>query len=342
MKRKSSTYRILRNTYLVLLVLIAVMAIGVLGYYFIEDYSWLESFYMTVITISTVGFKEVKPLSPAGQLFTAFMIIGSFGTFAYGISVITRSVLNGELAEYFKLYRLEKTIENLSDHVIVAGYGRNGRRAAQKLRAYGTDFLVIENDEEIINQYLQGNGTLFIDGDASEDQSLVDANIKSAKALICTMGKDSDNVYTVITAKQLNPGIKVISRASTLSAEAKLRAIGTDYVVMPEGVGGAHMATLVMSPGIVEFLDTLSVEGSSAINLEEVEVSQLTNLTEGIELKDLALRQKTGCTVIGIRTPEGDFIINPGADQKIEPNSRLFVLGKPEEISDLNKFLQDG
>lgn len=342
MKTASSTHKVLRNTYLVVLVLIGVMALGMLGYYFIEDFTWLESFYMTVITISTVGFKEVRPLSPGGQLFTAFLIIGSFGTFAYGISVITRAILNGELAEYFKLYRLEKTIEKLSDHVIIAGYGRNGRRAAQKLRAYGSEFVVIESDDEIINQHLRGGDILFIEGDASEDNSLVSANIKAARALICTLGKDSDNVYTVITARQLNQDIKVISRASTLSAEGKLRAIGTDHVVMPEGVGGAHMATLVMSPGIVEFLDTLSVEGSSAINLEEIEVSQLTNLTEGLELKDLALRQKTGCTVIGLKTPEGEFIVNPGADQKIAPNSRLFVLGKPHEISDLNKFLQHG
>ena len=333
---------VLRNTYLVIFVLISVMTIGVIGYYIIEDYSLLESFYMTVITISTVGFKEVRPLSPAGQLFTSFLIIGSFGTFAYGISVITRSILNGELAAYFKIYRLEKTIENLEDHVIIAGYGRNGRRAAQKLKAYGTNFLVIEQDEEIISQHLRGGDILYIEGDASEDKSLVSANVKSARALICTLGKDSDNVYTVITARQINPNIKVISRASTLSAEGKLRAIGANYVVMPEGVGGAHMATLVMSPGVVEFLDSLSVEGSSAINLEEVEVSRLTKLTEGIKLSDLALRQKTGCTVIGLKTPEGDFVINPGAEQKIAPNSRLFVLGKPEEIEGLNKFLQHG
>lgn len=336
-----STHRVLRNTYMVLLVLVGVLLIGVTGYYFIEDYNLLESFYMTVITISTVGFKEVRPLSPAGQLFTSFLIIGSFGTFAYGISVVTRSILNGELAEYFKLYRLEKTIQNLEGHVIIAGFGRNGRRAAQKLKAYGSDFIVIENNEEIISQHLRGSNLLFIEGDASEDRTLLSANIKTARALICTLGKDSDNVYTVITARQLNSKIKVISRASTLSAEGKLRAIGTDHVVMPEGVGGAHMATLVMSPGVVEFLDSLSVEGSSAINLEEVEVSQLTNLTEGIRLRDLAIRQRTGCTVIGLKTPDGDFVINPDAEQRIEPNSRLFVLGKPEEISHLNKYLHD-
>jgi voltage-gated potassium channel len=341
MNKSSSTQRVLRNTYLVLLVLIGVMIIGVVGFYYIEDFTLMESFYMTVITISTVGFKEVRPLSPGGQLFTSFLIIGSFGTFAYGISVVTRSILNGELAEYFKLYRLEQTIQNLEGHVIIAGYGRNGRRAAQKLKAYGSDILVIENDEDIINQHLRGGNILFIEGDASEDRSLLDANIKTARAIICTLGKDSDNVYTVITARQLNPEIKVISRASTLSAEAKLRAIGTNHVVMPEGVGGAHMATLVMSPGIVEFLDSLSVEGSSAINLEEIEVSRLTNMTEGIKLKDLALRQKTGCTVIGLKTPDGDFVINPDADQRIEPNSRLFVLGKPEEIVGLNDYLHD-
>lgn len=342
MNRRLASNNVLRNTYLVLIVLLGVLCLGVIGFYYIEEYSLLESFYMTVITISTVGFKEVRPLSPPGQLFTSFLIIGSFGTFAYGISVVTRSILNGELAEYFKLYRLEQSIQNLSGHVIIAGYGRNGRRAAQKLKAYGSDFVVIEKDDFIIEEHLKGQGMLFIQGDASEDQTLIDANIETARALICTMGKDPDNVYTIITARQLNKEVRVISRASTLSAEGKLRAVGADYVVMPEGVGGAHMATLVISPGTVEFLDSLSVEGSSAINLEEIEVSQLTQLTESLKLKDLALRQKTGCTVIGVRTPEGDFIINPDADQEIEPNSKLFVLGKPQEIEGLNKFLQNG
>lgn len=334
-----SRFTIFRNLYFGLAALIGILAVGVLGYRFIEEYSILESFYMTVITVSTVGFKEVRPLSESGQIFTAFLIIGSFGIFAYAISTVTRSVLSGELGSYYKVYRLERRIETLEGHIIVCGYGRNGRRAASKLEAYGQDFVVIENDEQIINQYLKDSDTMFLIGDATKDEVLEKAGIRKAKSLLSTLSKDADNLYVVITARDLNPNMNIISRAATESADKKLKAVGANHVIMPEGVGGGYMATLVMAPNVVEFLDHLSIDGSSAINLEEVEVSQLTDRMDSMQLKDLALRQQTGCSIIGLKTPEGEYIINPGAESTITPNSRLFVLGKPEEIKHLYKIL---
>lgn len=316
-----------------------ILTVGVLGYRFIEDYTLLESFYMTVITVSTVGFKEVRPLSESGQIFTAFLIIGSFGIFAYAISTVTRSVLSGELGSYYKVYRLENKIQVLDRHVVVCGYGRNGRKAASRLKAYNQEFVVIENDDLIINQYLKDSETLYLIGDATKDEVLEKAGIKKAKSLLSTLSKDADNLYVVITARDLNRNINIISRAATESADKKLKAVGANYVVMPEGVGGGHMATLVMSPNIVEFLDNLSIDGSSATNLEEIEVSQLTDRLDSMHLKDLALRQQTGCTIIGLKTPEGDYIVNPGAETHITPHSKLFVLGKPEEIKHLYKIL---
>lgn len=332
-------YGVFRNLYFSLAALFSILAIGVMGFMFIEGYSWLESFYMTVITVSTVGFKEVRPLSDEGQLFTAFLIISSFGIFAYAISMLTRSVLSGELGSYYKVYRLESQIEKLSDHIIICGYGRNGRRAARKLSAYNQKYIVVENDEDIVQTYLFESETLYIKGDATQDEILERAGINRAKSILSTLSKDADNLYVMITARELNPNINTISRAANESAEKKLKAVGANHVVMPEGVGGAHMATLVMSPNIVEFLDYMSVEGSSAINLEEVEVRQLTDRMDSMELKDLALRQQTGCSIIGLKTPEGEYIINPGAGTRITPHSRLFVLGKPEEIKHLYKIL---
>ncbi len=334
-----SRFAMFRNLYLSLAALFAVLAAGVLGFMLIEEYSLLESFYMTVITLSTVGFKEVRPLTDNGQIFTAFLIISSFGIFAYAISVVTRSVLSGDLGAYYKVYRLQNQIEKLESHIIICGFGRNGRRAAKKLRAYKQDFVIIENNEDIVEQYLKGEDLLFIKGDATEDDVLISAGIHEAKSIITTLSKDADNLYVVITARELNKEINIISRAANISSEKKLKAVGANHVVMPEGVGGAHMATLVMNPNIVEFLEFISVEGSSSINLEEIEVSQITGSSESMQLKDLALRQKTGCTIIGLKTPSGEYIINPGADTIISHHSRLFVLGKPEEIKDLYKFL---
>lgn len=334
-----SRFTIFRNLYFALAALVGILTVGVLGYRFIEDYTLLESFYMTVITVSTVGFKEVRPLSESGQIFTAFLIIGSFGIFAYAISTVTRSVLSGELGSYYKVYRLENKIQVLDRHVVVCGYGRNGRKAASRLKAYNQEFVVIENDDLIINQYLKDSETLYLIGDATKDEVLEKAGIKKAKSLLSTLSKDADNLYVVITARDLNRNINIISRAATESADKKLKAVGANYVVMPEGVGGGHMATLVMSPNIVEFLDNLSIDGSSATNLEEIEVSQLTDRLDSMHLKDLALRQQTGCTIIGLKTPEGDYIVNPGAETHITPHSKLFVLGKPEEIKHLYKIL---
>ncbi len=331
--------KIFQTFYITLLVLCGLITLGVGGYMIIEGYNLSEAIYMTIITLSTVGFNEVRPLSESGRVFTSILIIGSFGTFAYGISVISRSVLTGELGRYLKLYRLEKTIRNLEGHTIICGYGRNGRRAAQKLKAYGEKFVVIENNEDIINQYLKEEGVLYLFGDATLDETLIDAGAKRARSILATLSKDADNLYVVITARSINQELRIISRASNVSAEKKLRTAGANAVVMPEGVGGAHMATLVVSPNIVEFLDFISIEGSSKINLEEIEVSQLTDGVDGLKINELGLRQKTGCSIIGLRTPEGEYIINPGGDTALTPNSRLFVLGNPEEIKALYKVL---
>jgi len=334
-------FKILKKLYLTFFLLLSILTIGIIGFILIEGYTVQEAFYMTVITLSTVGFMEVRPLSSVGQLFTSLLIITSFGTFAYGITVITRSVFSGELAFYYKRYRLESSIKKISSHVIVCGFGRNGRRAAKKLEAYGQKYVVVESDPQIVEEYLLSKGIPHVQGDATNDQVLNDAGIDKAKSIITTLSKDADNLYVVISARSLNKDIYVISRASNESAEKKLKAVGANSVVMPEGVGGAHMATLVMSPNIVEFLDHISVEGSSSINLEEIEVRQITGSLDSLLLKDLALRQKTGCTIIGLKTPEGEYVINPGGDMKITPHSKLFVLGKPEEIKGLYKFLNE-
>lgn len=311
------------------------MVIGVGGYMLMEGFSLLEAFYMTIITLSTVGFGEVQPLSPAGKWFTVFLIVCGFGTFVYGFTLVAEAVLSGELAVYIKRRRLDKTIENLSKHAIVCGYGRNGRRTYAKLKAYGIDAVVIEKDPHTIETYLAGKDVLYLDGDATQDEVLKQAGVEKARSLVSTLSKDADNLFVVISARSLNASIRLVSRASNDSTERKLRAVGVDSVVMPEAVGGAHMATLVKSPNIVEFLDHISVEGSSSINLEEVALREITQNQESCTLNDLQIRRKTGCTVIGIKTQEGEYQINPSSNAQLGPNSKLFVLGNPEQLATL-------
>ena len=330
---------VIRKTYLILLIIFILLLIGVGGYVFIEGYTLLEAIYMTVLALSTVGFNEVRPLSPVGQIFTSVLIVSSFGIFAYGLSVLTKSLLSGELTEHLKQRRLKKEIANLNNHVIVCGFGRNGRRAARKLIAYGQEVLVLENDPEVLERYSEAKDYHSLLVDATSDEGLKRAGIERAKAIITTLSKDADNLYAVITARGLNPKINIISRAANYNAEVKLKQVGANRVIMPENVGGAQMASLVVSPDLVEFLDHLSVEGDSNVNLEEVEVRQLTTAGGGMQLKDLAIRQKTGCSIIGLKTPKGQFIINPGSELEITPNSKLFVLGSHTEIMNLHSLL---
>ena len=294
---------------------------------------------MTIITVSTVGFGEVHSLSEAGQWFTSFLIIGSFGTFAFGLSSLTQAIISGELAKEFKKRQLDKAINKISDHVIICGYGRNGRRAHQKLKAYGQAVLIIEKDPKIIEQHLRSAEILFLEGDATEDVFLEQAGIARARALVSTLSKDADNLFVIISARNLNKNIRLISRASSESTEKKLRTVGADSVVMPERVGGGHMASLVVNPNTVEFLEHLSVEGSSSMNLEEIELSELIGQASSCSLDELEIRQKTGCTVIGIRNPDGQYQINPASDLILAARSKLFVLGTAEQIKSLNRLL---
>ncbi len=307
----------------------------------LEGYSFSEAVYMTIITLSTVGFKEVRELSAAGQWFTSFLIISSFGTFAYGLTVLAQALISGELIEDLKQRNLNKEIENSKDHVILCGFGRNGRRALRKLQAYGQKVLVIENNPQIIDQFLKPEGVLYLEADATDESVLERAGIERARALVSTLSKDADNLFVIISARTLNKKVRLISRASNESTEKKLRAVGADSVVMPEGVGGGHMASLVMNPDIVEFLEHLSIEGSSDSNLEEVPLSEFIGATASCTLTDLHIRQKTGCTIIGVKDPDGNYQINPDSNALLVPQSRLFVLGNADQIKALYKLLGD-
>jgi voltage-gated potassium channel len=332
--------RIFSRIYLAISLLALIIIIGMFGFMFLEDYSFPEAIYMTIITVSTVGFQEVQPLSDAGRLFTTFLIITSFGTFAYAVTAITTYIVGGEFKAYFKDYRVNKEVEQLKDHVIVCGYGRNGKQAIKKLTAHEQSFVVIETAKERVSQLRNAQKHLFVHGDATLDETLEKAGIKQAKALIAALPKDADNLFIVLSARQLNPDMTIISRASHDETYQKLKIAGADNVIMPDKVGGAHMASLVTTPDVVEFLDNISVEGSANINLEEISFDSLPADYQYKTIKDINARYHTGCTIIGFKTAEGEYVINPGADTELRPDSKLFVLGRPEQIHELNKLFK--
>ena len=325
--------------FLSLVFVTSVVIIGSVGYVVIEGYSWIEAFYMTVITVSTVGFREVQPLSDNGMIFTSVLIISSIGAFAYSISALTTYFVDGEYRNTFKAARLKKEIDKLNNHVIVCGYGRVGEMAVSELRDHDTKVVIIESDEKRC-EFIRQKGILVIEGDASKDENLEKAGVGTAKALISTMPIDSENLYVIMGARERNSDILLISRAYQLNSVHKLRVAGADNVIMPDKVGGAHMASLVAMPDVVEFLDHISIQGSDSINLEEIFMEQLPSAIKTLQLGDIIEQDRVGVNVVGLKRSSGEYEINPGPETEIDASCKLFVLGTAEQIRVLNRMIK--
>ncbi len=294
---------------------------------------------MTIITVATVGFQEVQPLSEAGRGFTIFLIITSFGTFAYAVSSISKYVIDGELNQYFKNYKVSAAIEKLDNHVIICGFGRNGKQAAHVLKKHNTRFVVVEQKKDIVAAINHKHADLILEGDSTQDEVLLKAGILRAKALITTLPIDADNLFIVLTARTLNPKLTIISRASEDNSDKKLKLAGADNVIMPDKIGGAHMASLVMKPDVMEFVDFITGQGGDNIRLEEITFENLSQEFQNKSIRELEIRNKSGANIIGFKTGNGDYVINPSADTKIIPDAKLFVLGTSEQILKLKELL---
>ncbi len=323
--------------YKAFLVFLLVIGIGVFGYMFLSDASFTNALYMTVITITTVGFGEIHPLTEKEKLFTIFLILMSIVSLGYAARVLTEYIANGEVFKKIKSKKVQKKLEKLKKHAVVCGYGRNGKQAAVKLRKFDKPFVVIENDDERIAE-LEEEGLLFVKGDATRDEILIKAGIQNAASLITALPSDADNLYVVLSSRQLNKEMTIVSRASNDSSDNKLRIAGATNVIMPDKLGGDHMASLLVTPDIVEFVDMLSVDSDDSMNLEEIIVEELPKEFLSKSIRDLDLRHKTGCTVIGFKTPDNRYVINPDADTKLLSESKLIVLGNAEQIRKLNKL----
>ncbi len=330
--------RYFKKLYIAIGLILSVLIIGIVGFISIEDYNFVDALFMTIITIGTVGYGEVKELDDAGKLFTSFLIIISITTFAYAISVITRYVIEGEFQTYFRHYKVNKEIRKLKGHVIVCGYGRNGRQACEQLRSGNVKFVAIESNPQIIAAMHEDENILFIEGDATKDEILIEAGLENARALITALPSDAANVFVVLTARDKNPKLKIISRASDDASEHKLKRAGADNVIMPDKIGGTHMAALVTKPDVLEFIDHIT--GRINIRLEEIHFSSLPETMQNKSIRELQIRNKTGANIIGFKTSEGDYVINPSPDTIMMRDAKLFVLGTEEQVAKFNEILK--
>ncbi len=307
------------------------LSIGISGYMLIEGYSFTEALYMTVITISTVGYREARPLSEAGMIFTSIYILLNLGLVAYIVTYVAHFVFEGELKHQYDIYINEKKLKAMKNHVIVCGYGRNGSKAVAELKRHGHQCVVIDMRGELAEE-LVGEVSGIVIGDASDENILTKAGLASARAIIIALPNDAENVYITLTAREVNPEIQIISRATSEQTQKKLYKAGAHTVVMPDSLGGKHMAQLITKPSVIRFLNLLEgVEGS--FKIEQFNYEDLKPEYQGKSIAEMNIRQQTGVSVVANQNKNGSFQINPKADTVLLPGGNFIILGTHDEIA---------
>ncbi|MFQ5602812.1 MAG: potassium channel family protein [bacterium] len=315
-----------------------ILFLGSVGYMIIEGWSPTEALYMTVITISTVGFQEVKPLSDVGRIFTLCMIVVGIATVGYGFGNIAAFFVEGEIKEIFKARKMNKVIGELKNHIIICGYGNEGRHAGEELQRSRVPFVVIEKEPELVAR-LRESGLLVIQGDATHDEVLIKAGIVTAKGLIAAVHEDADNVFLTLTARGFNPNLTIVARAADEAAVPKLFRAGATKVISSAEIGGRRMASVLLRPQVVNFLDVIMSDQELALRLEEFDIGEDSSFI-GKSIRDLHIRGRTGTLVIAFQRQGQPIAINPSADNVIQAGDVLIVLGNENQVEKLQQMVQ--
>lgn len=314
---------------------VGITILGTSGYTLIEGWSIVESFYMTMITVTTVGFNEVRELSTAGRMFTVALMILGVGTVFYGIAIIAEIRFEERIRQIFGRRKLVKELDKLENHHIICGYGRIGSTVAGEYARESLPHVVIENDESITS-HIDQEGKLVILGDATLDETLIEANVKTAKSLVCALPTDAENVFVTLTARALNPDLYILSRAALESSIGKMEAAGANRVVSPYIMGGMRMAQSVLRPKLAGFLDEVTSHATTDLDFDEVTVPEGSDLV-GMALRESKISQETGVYLLSIRHNSGEMRFNPGADFQIQAGDHLYALGTPAQVESLRK-----
>ena len=338
-KSHSSSYL---NIRIAVWVFLGTLGIGFIGFMFLEKLNWIDALYMTVITFSTVGFGTVHSLSEGGKIFASFIILLNIASFAYGLSVFSYYFIEGKLFQKMKTDLISRKIEKLSNHIIVCGMGRYGEEVVRHFIDHKMDFVIVEIQEARIRELEDQFGSLlYIQEDATHDDVLIQAGIKNASALITALPDDSDNVFIVLSARQLNPHLKIISRAYEAKSIRKIKLAGADHVIMPEHIGGFYMATLVSKPDAVEFFTFITNESNSDIGFEEIGYDELPESVRDKTIRESGIRNLTGANIIGFKDEKGRYIANPDPENRLTPNSSFIVLGNQKQLTSLRDMLKN-
>jgi voltage-gated potassium channel len=311
--------------------------IGIIGYHHLEDLNYFDSFYMTLITISTVGFTELKKFSTEGRILTSFIIICGWTSGAYTIGTLLKLLIEGELTKNYGRKKLLRQISHLKNHYIICGFGRIGSLIAQDLADNSHSVVVIENDPQL-DENNEDTRLFFLKGDATLEESLEQASIHTAKALITAVKSDSDNVFITLTARSINPSIYILSRASDSKTEQKLKRAGASKVILPYIIGGKRMSQELLRPNVANFIDITSVDSSLGLRLEEFQITDTSNLA-GKNLIESNLRKNYGIIIVAIKKSDGQMIFNPAPSEMLVPRDVLVVLGKTQDINNAKNII---
>jgi voltage-gated potassium channel len=313
------------------------IAVGIIGYHLIEGMSYFDALYMTIITISTVGFQEVHPLSVPGKIFTMIVISTGIMIGAYTIGTLVRMFIEGELSKTFGRRKVEKKISGLKDHYIICGYGRIGSLVCKELQEHNKEFVVIEKNPSAIER-MELNKILYLPLDATVEETLLEAGIMQARGIVTAVGSDADNVFITLTAKGIRPDIFVLARASDEKDEIKLKRAGATRVVSPYLIGGKRMAQVLIKPTVVEFIDIAVMESNIGLRMEECFINPKSDLV-GKNLIESNLRKVYGVIIVLIKKHSGEMIFNPLPTEVLEANDILVVLGTHEDMQRMSEIL---
>jgi voltage-gated potassium channel len=320
--------------------LTALSAVGTAGYMTITDLGFTDALYMTTITLTTVGFREVAPLGPAGQYFTMALLVSGLGVVVYSATLLARDVIEGELQRGFGRRRVQRAIEKASGHVVVCGFGSMGQMVCKELLAKPVEFVVVDRDADKL-RLAEAEGRLCVAGDATEDAVLEAAGIRQARGLVAALSTDADNVYVVLSARQLNPNLLIVARAEDDRSERKLLHAGATRVVSPYAIGGHRMAHALLRPTVLDVIDLATHSRGLELQIEEVEVTA-GSFCDGVTLQASGLREAAGLIVIAVRKPDADTTFNPTADTPIAARDRLVLMGQTGSLREVEQRLHDG
>ncbi|MGO8795192.1 MAG: potassium channel family protein [Candidatus Sulfotelmatobacter sp.] len=323
-----------RNLRVIGTLLLVVMAAGTAGFHFIEGWPWFDGFYMVVTTLTTIGYQEVHPLSHAGRIFNVVVILTGVSLVLLGVGALSQALLEFELQSFFGRRRMERDIGGLDGHYIICGMGRVGRSVARELEREPTPFVVIENAEAKRQRY-SGESWLVVAGDATQEQVLREAQIERARGLIAATTTDATNLYIVLTARGLNPHLKIIARASEESAEKHLLTAGADSVVSPYSFAGQRIAQSLLRPNVVSFLDTATTHLGIDLEIDEIQIAG-NSVFAGQTIESSRIRQDRGVIILAIKRQEG-MRFNPAPDERIEPEDFLIAMGEPTQLRQLER-----